>query len=360
MAAYTDEVVDWTPALIHTARADGSVDYLNKGWLDFVGLPLDALLGWGWARSFHPDDIDGCMAKWRAALVNGEPFEAEGRVRRADGEYRTLLHRKVPARDEHGRIVKWYGSSMDVEERKRAEAALRRSEEFRLEERVNERTRIARELHDTLLQSFQGLVLRFETAASLLPDDPAQAKTLLEAALRQADQALAEGREAVLGLRSARPAPDTDLAGALIALGEDFVVDGRRSGAPHVDFHVGIDGHPQPLAAAVRDELYQIAREALRNAFQHARAARIHVDIIYRDTLLQMRIHDDGIGVDPSMLSGAVPSGHWGLLGMRERAARIGATIGWRSRPGTTIDVGLAADLAYDIPTSSPFRGVQP
>ena len=116
------DVIDATPALIHSAQPDGYIDFLNKGWLDFFGLPIEEVVGWGWTKTFHPDDVDQCVAKWRAALASGEPFEAEGRARRADGEYRTLLHRKVPLRDERGNIVRWYGTSFDIEDRKRAEA----------------------------------------------------------------------------------------------------------------------------------------------------------------------------------------------------------------------------------------------
>lgn len=104
------------------------VDFFNKGWLDYFGLPVEELYGWGWTKTFHPDDVEACVGKWRAALASGESFEGEGRVRRADGEYRTLLHQKVPMRDKLGQIVKWYGSSFDIEDRKRADNALRRSE----------------------------------------------------------------------------------------------------------------------------------------------------------------------------------------------------------------------------------------
>jgi PAS domain S-box-containing protein len=121
--------VDTTPALIHTARPDGYIDFLNQGWLDFAGIRSEDLQGWGWVNTFHPDDVEACVGKWRDALASGEPFEGEGRVRRADGEYRTLLHRKVPLRGEHGSIVKWYGSSIDIEDLKRARAELQESEE---------------------------------------------------------------------------------------------------------------------------------------------------------------------------------------------------------------------------------------
>ena len=120
--------VDTTPAFIHTARPDGYLDYFNRGWLDFFGKSLEEVCGWRWTESIHTDDVDGIVQKWRAALASGEPFEAEARVRRADGTYRALLHRKVPLRDEHGNIVKWFGSSIDIEDRKRAEEQFRRSD----------------------------------------------------------------------------------------------------------------------------------------------------------------------------------------------------------------------------------------
>jgi PAS domain S-box-containing protein len=114
-------IVDTTPALIHTGRPDGYLDYFNRRWLDLIGKSLDQVCGWRWTESIHPDDVDGLVQKWRAALASGEPLEVESRVRRADGSYRAFLHRKVPLRDEHGNIVKWYGSSIDIEDRKCAE-----------------------------------------------------------------------------------------------------------------------------------------------------------------------------------------------------------------------------------------------
>jgi formate hydrogenlyase transcriptional activator len=113
--------VDTTPALIHTARPDGYLDYFNRGWLDFLGKSLEDVCGWRWTESVHPEDVAGIVQKWHAALASEEPFEAEARVRRADGTYRALLHRKVPLHDEQGNIVKWFGSSVDIEDRKCAE-----------------------------------------------------------------------------------------------------------------------------------------------------------------------------------------------------------------------------------------------
>ncbi len=121
-------LVDSLPALIHTGLPDGYLDFFNQRWLEFVGLRLEDLEGWKWTAAVHPDDVTGLVAGWRACLASGEPLEFEARVRRADGEYRWMLHHKVALRDECGQIVKWYGSSIDIEDRKRAEC---RSRELR-------------------------------------------------------------------------------------------------------------------------------------------------------------------------------------------------------------------------------------
>jgi PAS domain S-box-containing protein len=121
-------LVDSIPALIHTARPDGHLDYFNKPWLEYLGVTLDKVTGWNWTAFIHPEDVDGIVSKWRACLVTGEVFELETRVRSAYGEYRWMFHRKVPVRDANGNIVKWYGSSLDIEKRKAAEEKIREQE----------------------------------------------------------------------------------------------------------------------------------------------------------------------------------------------------------------------------------------
>ncbi len=120
-------IIDSAPALIHTGRPDGYLDFFNQTWLKYVGRSLEELQGWKWTAAIHPDDLEGILEKWRASLVSGEPFLHETRVRRADGEFRWMLHHKIPLRDEQGNIVKWYGSSIDIEDRKRAENSLQRA-----------------------------------------------------------------------------------------------------------------------------------------------------------------------------------------------------------------------------------------
>src|SRR3984885_11041862 len=117
-------LVDSAPSLIHTGRPDGYLDFFNQTWLRYVGRSLEDLQDWKWTAFIHPEDVEGIVETWRASLASGEPFLYEARVLRADGQYRWMLHHKVALRNQQGEIAKWYGSSIDIEDRKRAEEAL--------------------------------------------------------------------------------------------------------------------------------------------------------------------------------------------------------------------------------------------
>jgi len=127
---HLQSIIDSIPSLIHTARPDGYLDYFNQHWLEYLGLPLEYVLGWKWTGVIHPEDVEAIVNRWRSSVATGEPFLLETRVRRADGKYRWMLHHKVAVRGEGGQIVKWYGSSIDIEDRKRAEEARQRTEFF--------------------------------------------------------------------------------------------------------------------------------------------------------------------------------------------------------------------------------------
>jgi signal transduction histidine kinase/ligand-binding sensor domain-containing protein len=210
---------------------------------------------------------------------------------------------------------------------------------IRFEERVEERTRIARELHDTMLQSFQGLMLRLQSVHDLLPSG--KAKERLEQSLERADQAIAEGRRAVHNLRSPAAAGN-DLAEALRVAANEFI--GDRSTV----FRLVVEGSVRELHPILRDEVYRIACEALRNAFNHAQANLVEAEITYGDRLLRLRIRDDGSGIPTHILESG-RSGHYGLSGMRERAQQSGAKLAiWSgSGAGTEIDLSVPASLAY-------------
>jgi ligand-binding sensor domain-containing protein/signal transduction histidine kinase len=218
--------------------------------------------------------------------------------------------------------------------------------DLQYKERLSERTRIARELHDTLLQSFQGLMLHFQRARNLLPTNPAQAIQRLDSALAGAEQAIVEGRNAIHDIRSTALVNE-DLAQAMTALGSELSVS--DSGAASATLNVLEEGAPRPLDPVVRDEIYRIVREALRNAFTHARAKNIEAEIAYGEKLLRIRIRDDGLGIDPHVLARGDRTGHWGLPGMRERAQQIGGHLDVWSElgAGTEVELTVPAPAAY-------------
>src|SRR5580692_7933585 len=121
------QIIDSSPALLHTARPDGYIDFFNQTWLDFTGEPLEQLLGWGWTSYIHPEDVDAFVRTMRESFARGEPFQETSRVRRADGVYRWMLHLKVPLFDRCKNLIKWNGSSIDIDDRKRAEEQLIKS-----------------------------------------------------------------------------------------------------------------------------------------------------------------------------------------------------------------------------------------
>jgi signal transduction histidine kinase len=223
---------------------------------------------------------------------------------------------------------------------------LARQFNLRLEERVNERTRIARDLHDTMLQSFHGLLLLFHAASELLPTRPAEAKQTLDRAIEQAAQAITEGRDAVQGLRSSTVVTN-DLALAINTLGEELA--GRKTNPNAAEFHVGVDGTPRDLHPILRDEVYRIAGEALRNAFRHAEARRIEVEIRYDERQFGLRVRDDGKGIDSKLLNDDERPGHYGMRGMRERAKLLGGklTVWSKVETGTEVELSIPAAKAY-------------
>jgi len=218
--------------------------------------------------------------------------------------------------------------------------------EMALDARVGERTRIARDLHDTLLQSFHGLLLRFQTVSQLLPDRPREAKDKLDSAIEQAASALTEGRDAVQGLR-ASTVERNDLALAISTLGEELQTD--STDRQPLTFRVAVEGEARNLHPIFRDEIYKIAAEALRNAFRHSRARQVEVEIRYDSEQFRLRVRDDGKGIDPAILSSQASEGHFGLPGMRERATIMGGKLVVWSEvdEGTEVELRVPASAAY-------------
>jgi ligand-binding sensor domain-containing protein/signal transduction histidine kinase len=214
---------------------------------------------------------------------------------------------------------------------------------IRMQERVNERTRIARDLHDTLLQGLVSASLQLEVADTKLSAQSG-AKPLIERISALLRQMIEESRNTVRGLRVGQQSDDLERAIALIP--HELGVDGT------IEFHLLAEGNRRSLRPAIRDELYWIAREALANAFRHSRASVIDVVLVYSRQRFQLVIRDDGCGISPATLQ-AGSADHWGLSGMKERSARLGAKLSISSATdaGTEVDLTIAGHVAFEPPS---------
>jgi signal transduction histidine kinase len=224
----------------------------------------------------------------------------------------------------------------------------------RSDERVLERTRIARELHDTLLQSLHGLLFRFQAARNMLPRRTEEAMGALDGAIARTEQAIDESQDAITDLRPG-PATESDLGDLVRAAGKELETAENGKGTPP-SFEVIVEGERKTLYPILQAEVYRIARELLRNSFRHACARRIEAEVRYGDNQLRVRIRDDGKGMDPDVLKEGKRQGHWGLPGVKERAQRIGAQLDFWSEAGAGSEVQLSipAAIAYENSQKKP------
>jgi signal transduction histidine kinase len=197
-------------------------------------------------------------------------------------------------------------------------------------------------------------MFRLQAVRQLLPERSGDAAKFLDSAMQVGDQAIGEGRDAVQNLRSSS-FDDRDLATSLSALGTELGAGIDPPSKPH--YRVVVEGRPRELTAVVRDEAYRIAREAVSNAYQHAKAGHIETEVTFGDADLTIRVRDDGIGVDAQILACGQRPGHWGLPGMRERSESLGGQLNvWSERnAGTEVELGIPADIAYAEPRRSSF-----
>ena len=213
----------------------------------------------------------------------------------------------------------------------------------RMEERLEERERIARDLHDTLLQSVQGLILKFSAVAKQIPPD-LPARNALEKTLDHADEVLAEGRDRIRNLR-VNSASLSDLPAAFRSVAEE-TSQGRDA-----IFKTVVEGRVRDLHPMVLEEAYCIGREAITNALSHSEGQHVEAEITYDWRQFRLRVRDDGRGIDPKILEAGGRAGHWGLQGMHERAQKIGGQLKFWSRPETGTEVELT------VPGATAYQG---
>jgi PAS domain S-box-containing protein len=321
-------IIDTIPIMAWSVRTDGVVDFLNQRWMDYTGLSLEQYVVEP-TGPIHPEDVPGAIEKWLVNMAAGKSYEDEMRLRRADGEYRWFLIRTVPLFDGEGEIVKWYGTSTDIEDRKRAEEKLKATSEqlralsVRLQSaREEEGIRIAREIHDEL-----GAAL-----TSLRWDLEAVKKTISEGEMALPGGELTEKLTAMLGLTDTtinivrRIASDLRPV-VLDVLGLEEAIEWQarqfqdRTGIPvHYEYAgTGVELNPTQSTA-----VFRIFQEALTNVLRHARATRVDVTVAVDTGMFVLMIGDNGRGITESEQT---DERSIGLLGMRERAHLIGGEI---------------------------------
>ncbi len=316
-------LIDAIPQQIWSGPRDGSIDFCNERWRAYTGLQLEELHGDGWQQIIHPDDRKFLLTAWLSSVANGIPFELEARHRAKDGTHRWFLVRAVPSRDAQGRIMRWYGTNTDIEDRKIIEKMLRDSGErlralsARLESLLEEeRIRIAREIHDELGQTLTGLkmdLLRAERMTEALESSPA-ANALLDTLVGATE--LTDGISATVQEIATALRPGVlDKLGLGAALQYEARRFRERTG---LLCETRLPEPEYPLTGEISTTLFRIFQECLTNVARHARATKVHALLKIEEGWVILRVEDDGRGItDAELLNPA----SLGLLGMKERAA---------------------------------------
>jgi PAS domain S-box-containing protein len=328
-------VIDTIPIMVWSTRPDGAVDFVNQRWLDYCGVSLAEELADS-TRTMHPEDVARVLKKWADVVATGEPYEDEMRLRRADGTYRWFLVRTAPLRDEQGVIVKWFGCSIDIEDRKTAAEALRLSR-HQLQElvgrlnsvREDEAKRIARELHDDLGQKLTALNMGLADLEMKMTDTAPEHRRDFERMRATVDQTVEAMQELCSDLRLG----PLDILGLTAAIDWQLREFSRRSGIVCVVTRLDeITNLAEPQSRAV----FRILQEALTNILRHSGARSVEISLQGGPDQVGLRIRDNGRGIAAAELRDVKALG---LLGMRERAQSVGAAVLITGGNGTTVMV---------------------
>jgi two-component system sensor histidine kinase UhpB len=332
-------VIDTIPAMAWSLLPDGTVDFVNQRWLEYTGFTRETALAKA-TSIVHPDDLPGIMEDWLKDMPAGKPSEREMRLRRADGEYRWFLVRTVPL-VEQGAIVKWYGTGTDIEDRVRAERALRdaASQLKALSRRLvrvqeSERKELARELHDRVGQTLTALNINLAILRQALsPGDAAlrsrvdDSAALVESSMESIGNVLSDLRPQMLDDHGLRAALEWY---AMLFSARSGIAVSVRAGEP--------DERPVP---DVEIALFRIAQEALNNVTKHAQAHSIEIALECDRFGYLMTVADDGVGLGASIDGSSKARPGLGMVTMRERAQAVGGEVLVESLPqgGTRLAV---------------------
>jgi PAS domain S-box-containing protein len=341
--------IDTIPTMAWSMGCNGTVDFINRRWLDYTGLSFAEYLA-DPTMVIHPDDRTEALAKWRTNVAVSGPFEGEMRLRRADGQYRWFLVRTEPARDRTGNVIAWFGVSIDIEDRKEAEAAVcHREQQLRAlvqrlhNAREEEAKRIARELHDDLGQQLTVFRLQLDKVVLNLADLHPGQRTELAGMREVVDNMI----HVVQTIASELRLGQLDVLGLTATIEWQLKEFSRRAS---MDCVITRLDEVANLSDAQNTAVFRILQEALTNIARHAGAARVEVSLQAGPHDVTLRVSDDGRGITAAEISDRKSIG---LLGMRERAEIVGGTVtvGLTANDcGTTVMVTIPLDRSRSTP----------
>ena len=329
-------VIDTVPTMAWSLHPDGRLEFLNRRWLDYTGMRLEDAL----ARpidSVHPEDQGLALEQWRQMMPKGLGYEAEMRLRRADGVYRWFLVRTVPLLDEQARVVRWYGTSTDIEDRKRAEEDRENLSRRLLEVHEEERSHFARELHDEFGQLLATINLHLHAAKT---SEGEQARSHLDESIALVRRAGDQVRRLAIELRPTM-LETAGLDATLRWLAEQHHA---RTG-----IETRVVGRLDEVAVDTATACFRVIQQGLTNVVQHSKARHVWIELEQDDERIELALRDDGVGFDVAKtLEQAPRHGHFGLLGMKERIQILGGSLRVESKPacGTSIHVSLPRGCA--------------
>jgi PAS domain S-box-containing protein len=306
-------LLDGIPQQIWSGPSDGTVDYCNERWRSYTGLGLQELQGDGWQRTLHPEDQKRVLKAWHSSLTTGTPYEQEERHSGVDGKYRCFLSRALPFRDVEGHIVRWYGTTTDIENRKQAEQELRRLIGQLLRLQDEERRSIARDLHDSTGQDLVALATALSQLHVSIPSSSRKLRKVASQCRALAAQCIREVRTLSYLLHP----PMLDEAGLEDAIGhyaEGFTKRTRIPVELQITRRLGWVKSPVELT------LFRIVQESLTNIHRHSGSPQANIRIERDRGKVILEISDKGTGMPGGlrMPSGEVPNG----LGFGSRACK--------------------------------------
>jgi len=332
-------LLDAIPQQIWSGPPDGTLDYCNERWRSYMGLGLEELQGAGWQSILHPDDRERVLKAWQESVTNGTTYEQEERHRGADGTYRWFLARGLPLRDAEGRIVRWYGTNTDIEDRKQTEGELRRLSGQLLRLQDEERRRIARDLHDSTGQDLVALATTLSELHASIPSSSRKLRKLARQCQGLADQCIREVRTLSYLLHP----PMLDEAGL-----EDAIRHYAGGFTERTGIAVELEISPclGRMKPGIELTLFRVVQESLTNIQRHSGSPQSKIWIERDPGRITLEISDKGSGISGNLRRGELSFGLGvGIPSMHERVELIGGRLDIdSSSSGTTVRATIPAD----------------